>query len=83
MGTNEEKERVLTCVRNDEQGMHGKPRHYKAEGNGALKGASTERRRGRTTTRKGTMFRRLPGISDIVPLQRRKETNANQTWRER
>jgi len=73
MGINEEKERFLTCVRNDEQGMHGKPRHYRGEGNGALKGASTERRRERKDT-EDTMFRQLPGISDIVPLQRRKET---------
>src|SRR5205807_8304870 len=57
------------CGRDDRRGR-GKPRYYKGEGNDARKGASTERRKGRTNTRKRTMFRRLPGIADIVPLHR-------------
>jgi len=47
------------------------PREQRSEGrnrkrNGALKGAATIRRT------EGTIFRLLPGISDIVPLQSEK-----------
>src|SRR5438876_7267144 len=47
-----------------EQRSEGQNTHKKR--NGALKGAATIRRT------EGTIFRRLPGISDIVPLQARR-----------
>ena len=52
-------EREIPHMRSELRTRHGKPRHYKGR---------------MARYAEGTMFRRLPGISDIVPLQRRKGT---------